>query len=125
VWPVRIASDAFGPGVPGRAVMLSPDHAVFVDGALIPVRHLVNGRTVAQVAVDQVTYWHVELARHDVLLAEGLPCESFLDTGNRGAFVDGGGMDYSESSADTASAPVVSSAQAAASRPASAIGLSQ
>jgi hypothetical protein len=26
-----------------------------------------------------VTYFHVELARHDVLLAEGLPAESYLD----------------------------------------------
>jgi hypothetical protein len=25
-----------------------------------------------------------------VILAEGLPCESFLDTGNRGAFENGG-----------------------------------
>jgi hypothetical protein len=28
----------------------------------------------------------VELARHDVLLAQGLPAESYLDTGNRGDF---------------------------------------
>ena len=32
----------------------------------------------------------MELARHDVLLAEGLPAESYLDTGNRGAFANGG-----------------------------------
>jgi hypothetical protein len=29
-----------------------------------------------------VTYYHVELGRHDVLLAEGLPAETYLDTGN-------------------------------------------
>jgi hypothetical protein len=33
----------------------------------------------------------VELEHHDLLLAEGLACESFLDTGNRGAFANGGG----------------------------------
>jgi hypothetical protein len=38
-----------------------------------------------------VSYWHVELPRHDILLAEGLECESYLDTGNRGAFANGGG----------------------------------
>ena len=27
---------------------------------------------------------------HDVILAEGLPCESYLDTGNRAAFGNGG-----------------------------------
>ena len=26
-----------------------------------------------------VTYHHIELSRHDVVLAEGLPAESFLD----------------------------------------------
>ena len=32
-----------------------------------------------QVPVERVTYHHIELAQHDVLLAEGLPAESFLD----------------------------------------------
>jgi hypothetical protein len=43
------------------------------------VKHLVNGTSIAQVPVAAVTYFHVELARHDVLLAEGLPAESYLD----------------------------------------------
>jgi hypothetical protein len=29
--------------------------------------------------VQRVTYYHLELPAHDVLLAEGLPAESFLD----------------------------------------------
>ena len=82
---------AFARGVPSRDLLLSPDHAVFVGGVLIPVRHLVNGRTVRQERADAVTYFHVELAAHDVILAEGLACESYLDTGNRGAFANGGG----------------------------------
>ena len=41
-----------------------------------PVKHLINGVTVAQVPVDEVTYYHVELPRHSVLLAQGLPAES-------------------------------------------------
>ncbi len=31
-------------------------------------------------------YFHVELPAHDVLFAEGLPVESYLDCGNRHAF---------------------------------------
>jgi hypothetical protein len=85
-WPVRVAVDAFAPGQPNRTLLLSPDHAVFVDGGLIPVRHLLNGATVAQTPVADMEYWHVELPRHDVLLAQGLPVESFLDTGNRASF---------------------------------------
>src|SRR5262249_2754411 len=60
-------------------------------GVLIPVKHLVNGTTVVQVAVGRVVYYHVELPQHDVLLAEGLPAESYLDTGDRRNFANGGG----------------------------------
>jgi autotransporter passenger strand-loop-strand repeat protein len=79
VWPVRVATGAFGPGRPHRDLFLSPDHAVYVNEVLIPIRHLINGATIAQVKVARVTYHHIELAHHDILLAEGLPAESFLD----------------------------------------------
>ncbi len=91
VAPVRVKADAFGPGVPARDLLLSPDHAVMLDGVLIPIRYLRNGATIAQEAMATVTYFHVELDAHDVLLAEGLPAESFLDTGNRGAFENAAG----------------------------------
>ncbi len=87
--PVRVVKHAFGPGLPLRDLVLSPDHALFVEGVLIPVRYLCNGLTVRQEAWERVTYWHVELDQHDVLLAESLPAESFLDTGNRAAFENG------------------------------------
>ena len=45
VWPVRVRAGAFGAGQPGRDLWLSPDHAVFVDDVLIPVRLLINGAT--------------------------------------------------------------------------------
>ena len=90
VWPVRIRAGAFGDHQPIRDLLLSPDHAVLRAGDLIPIRYLVNGATVVQEPRDAVTYWHVELDRHDVLLAEGLGCESYLDTGNRSAFAGGG-----------------------------------
>ena len=90
VWPVRIRPDAFGNGRPHRVLWLSPDHAVYLDGALTPVRYLINGLSVAQVPVRRVTYYHVELSSHDVLVAEGMPCESYLDTGNREAFANAG-----------------------------------
>jgi Hint domain len=92
VWPVRIAAHAFGHGLPRRAVLLSPDHAVFIDGVLVPIKHLINGTTIVQHEVARVTYYHVELPRHDVMLAEGLPVESYLETGNRTAFENGGGV---------------------------------
>ncbi len=90
VAPVRVRADAFAPGQPHRDLVLSPDHAVWVAGALIPIRYLLNGATIAREPARRVTYLHVELDTHDVLLAEGLPCESYLDTGNRGNFANGG-----------------------------------
>ena len=92
LWPVRVRADALGPGRPQRDLLLSPDHAVFIDGVLVPIRYLIDGAAIAPQVQDRVTYWHVELDRHDVILAEGLACESFLDSGNRAAFANGGGI---------------------------------
>ena len=78
--------------MPATDLMLSPDHAVYVDRVLIPIRLLINGRTVRQVLQDRVSYHHVELAQHDVLLANGMPAESYLDTGDRARFSNGGGV---------------------------------
>jgi hypothetical protein len=90
VWPVRVAAGAFAEAQPSRDLFLSPDHAVFVDDVLVPIRQLINGVSIVQVEVNAVTYFHVELDSHDVLLAEGLPAESYLDTGNRADFANGG-----------------------------------
>lgn len=86
VRPVRIRRHAFADGMPSRDLYLSPDHAVYTRGVLVPVRALVNGTSVAYVPVDAVSYYHVELARHDVLFAEGLDVESYLDVGDRHEF---------------------------------------
>ena len=90
IWPVKVQAGAFGPGKPHRDLWLSPEHAVFHDGVLVQVGRLLNGATIVQVPQDNVTYWHVELDSHDLILAEGLEAETFLDTGNRSSFVEGG-----------------------------------
>ena len=84
--PVRVRAGAFGDGVPSRDLRLSPGHAVWVDGVLIPVGLLINGATIVQEPVETIRYFHVELDAHDVVLAEGLTCESYLDDGNRETF---------------------------------------
>jgi hypothetical protein len=86
VRPIRVAAGGFGPGLPMRDLVLSPEHAVFVDGVLVPVKHLVNGGTIAPVDWDTVTYFHVRLDAHDILLAEGLPAESYLDDEDHAVF---------------------------------------
>lgn len=89
VQPVRIAAQAFGPGEPLRDLILSPDHALYRSGVLIPVKHLINGTSIRQESWPRVTYYHVELPHHDILLAEGLAAESYLDTGLRAVFSGG------------------------------------
>ncbi len=91
VCPVRISAGAFGPGLPHADLFLSPDHAVYINAVLIPVRHLINGSTIAQVPVDHVTYHHIELPEHGVVLAQGLPAESFLDMKDGSNYANGAG----------------------------------
>ena len=91
--PVRVQAAAFGNGLPSRDLFLSPGHPVLVGadvdndgGVLVPVLCLINGTTITREPVATVTYWHVELDAHDILLAEGLPAESYIDGGDRAFF---------------------------------------
>jgi hypothetical protein len=87
VRPVRIIAGAFGHNLPERDLRLSPLHAVYVNGCLFEAISLLNGTTIYQEQTTRyVTYHHIELEAHDVLLAEGLPAESFLDTGDKNMF---------------------------------------
>ena len=91
VAPVRVRQHAFGENLPSRDLLLSPDHCLFVNGKLIPAKLLINDRTIVQERdTAAVHYYHVELDRHAVMFAEGLPAESYLDTGNRAMFSNAG-----------------------------------
>jgi hypothetical protein len=89
-WLVRVGAGAFAAGVPYRDLFLSPNHAVYVNEVLIPVKHLINGSSIMQVPLNKVSYYHVELPQHGVLWAEGLPAETYLDIGDRSNFSNGG-----------------------------------
>jgi hypothetical protein len=91
VAPIRIRRDAFADNMPHTDLLVSPDHAIFVDGKLVCARQLINGTTIRQEkGWTSVEYFHVELDAHTILLAEGLPAESYLNTGNHGFFANSG-----------------------------------
>ena len=85
--PVCIKRGALGAAIPHRDLWVSPGHAMLVDGQLVPAWRLINGVSVIQAeAVNEVTYYHIELDCHNILLANGAPLESFLDDGCRRQF---------------------------------------
>ncbi|GAN78532.1 hypothetical protein Asru_1020_01 [Acidisphaera rubrifaciens HS-AP3] len=73
---MRVRAGAFGPDMPRRDLLLGPDHAVLADGVLIPLRALVDGHAVRQVAQRDIVYFTVKFAMPDALLAEGLAVET-------------------------------------------------
>lgn len=79
--PVRIARDALAPNVPRADLYVTQGHAVLIDGLLIPAGNLVNGTTITLDAADEhdaLEFFHVKLESHDVIFAEGAPCETLL-----------------------------------------------
>ena len=90
-FPVRVRADAFADGVPHRDLLITPEHCILTEAGLIPARMLVNGGSIlVDRSIPVYDFFHVELASHGILLAEGLATESYLDTGNRALFSESG-----------------------------------
>lgn len=90
VRPVRISKDALAVGSPKRDLYVSGAHMLYLNGVLISAASLINGTTVCVVEPDAdiLQYFHVEFDNHDVVLAEGAPCESLLATAERRQIFD-------------------------------------
>ena len=88
VLPIRIKAGAIDENMPSRDLLLSPDHAVLVDGALISCRRAREWRLIVrETQVPLVfTYYHVEADDHALILAQNTPAETFVDNVERLAF---------------------------------------
>ena len=89
--PVHIRAGAIGDNQPARDLFLSPEHCLLLDSRCVPAKLLVNGGSiVSERDHAPFTYYHIELEKHGILLAENTRVESYLDTGNRFMFDNSG-----------------------------------
>ena len=92
--PVRFAAGSLGGGgqtlLPHRDLTVTADHAMLVDGVLCEAGALVNGTTITRVPLSEFgecyTVYHIETENHEIILANGVPAETFVDNVSRRAF---------------------------------------
>ncbi len=86
VLPVRIARSALSFDVPHRDLYVTKAHALFIKGVLVSVGSLINGTTVTLYdarGLNELEFFHIILEYHDVIYAEGAPCETLLAVDER------------------------------------------
>lgn len=88
--PVRLREGALGAMRATGDLIVSPDHAMLVRGAkgdsevLVPARDLVDGeRVLREPATEPITYVHLMLESHHLILANGFETESFHPASTR------------------------------------------
>jgi O-antigen biosynthesis protein len=87
VQPILFKAGSIADHVPARDLYVSPEHAMFLDGILVPAQHLVNGVSILKVeGMEEIEYFHFEFDRHVVIFAEGAAAESFVDDDSRMLF---------------------------------------
>ena len=86
--PVRVARSALAPNVPHADLFVTQAHALFCDGVLVPAGCLINGTTITLDDAhehDELEFYHIKLETHDVIYAEGAPCETLLQVDENAA----------------------------------------
>lgn len=77
---IRIRANALGPDLPRRTLLLSGQHRVHLPtlGALAPAKALTALPCIGPTQLPPgQSFVHLVLRRHSLILADGLPCETF------------------------------------------------
>ncbi|MEM8664155.1 MAG: Hint domain-containing protein [Pseudomonadota bacterium] len=108
VAPVKVRQGALDEHTPHTDLVLTPDHGLLIEGAIVNAGALVNGTSVVRLPLAEVpdvaVYYHVETENHDVILANGTAAETFVDNTTRAAFDNYGEYEalFGTQSTDTA-----------------------
>ncbi|MCK5354225.1 MAG: Hint domain-containing protein [Methyloprofundus sp.] len=88
IMPVRILQGALGADLPSADLLVSPSHALFIDGNLVEAHALINGSSIYQETSweGELTYYHIEMENHDIIYAENTATETFIDNASRVTF---------------------------------------
>jgi hypothetical protein len=81
VLPVRVARSALGPDLPHADLYVTKAHALLIDGVLVTAGSLINGTTITLYDAsehNELEFFHIKLARHNAIYAEGTPCETVM-----------------------------------------------
>lgn len=88
--PVRISEGALAPKQPNQDLVLTASHGVIIDGLVINAGALINHDSIDYVPSNElpasVTYYHVETDAHEVIIANGIEAETYIDYIDRQVF---------------------------------------
>jgi hypothetical protein len=77
--PVRIARSALQADVPHADLFVSQNHCLYLEGMLIRAANLINGSSITLDPFKdfaEIEYLHIMVGVHDIILAQGAPCET-------------------------------------------------
>jgi hypothetical protein len=88
VLPARIARSALGLDIPYANLYVTQAHALLIDGVLVPVCLLINDTSITLYdpgELEALEFFHIKLEVHDVIYAEGAPCETLVSVDENAA----------------------------------------